>query len=167
MRRFLFAAIDRSPIATGFTTMSRPVILPGKPPFWRRAHRPVKWRSRHLATDVGAASTEGLEAIRVSTLGRRGRLTELMRGLGTLGPEARRAAGAALNVPAGMFQWTGGAINGGATGLNNVGAMTLAGPDLKYLYGVLNNAGTISHTARGLSSFATKSCNPELPTAFS
>src|SRR3984893_17016933 len=45
-----------------------------------------------------AASPEALEAIRVAALGRRGRLTELMRGLGTLAPEARRDAGAALNA---------------------------------------------------------------------
>src|SRR6202040_3172302 len=45
-----------------------------------------------------AASPEALEAIRVAALGRRGRLTELMRGLGTLAPEARREAGAALNT---------------------------------------------------------------------
>ena len=45
-----------------------------------------------------AASPEGLEAIRVAVLGRRGRLTELMRGLGALAPEARREAGAALNT---------------------------------------------------------------------
>src|SRR5882762_8762623 len=45
-----------------------------------------------------AASPEALEAIRVAALGRRGRLTELMRGLGTLAPEARREAGAALNA---------------------------------------------------------------------
>ena len=45
-----------------------------------------------------AVSPEALEAIRVAALGRRGRLTELMRGLGTLAPEARREAGAALNT---------------------------------------------------------------------
>ena len=45
-----------------------------------------------------AGSPEVLEAIRVSALGRRGRLTLLMRGLGELGPEARRVAGAALNA---------------------------------------------------------------------
>src|SRR5204863_308617 len=36
--------------------------------------------------------------IRVAALGRRGRLTELMRGLGALAPEVRRDAGAALNA---------------------------------------------------------------------
>jgi phenylalanyl-tRNA synthetase alpha chain len=45
-----------------------------------------------------AGSPEALEAIRVAALGRRGRLTLLMRGLGELDPEARRAAGAALNA---------------------------------------------------------------------
>ena len=45
-----------------------------------------------------AGSPEALEAIRVAALGRRGRLTELMRGLGALAPEARREAGAALNA---------------------------------------------------------------------
>jgi len=44
-----------------------------------------------------AGSPEALEAIRVAALGRRGRLTERMRGLGTLDPETRRVAGAALN----------------------------------------------------------------------
>jgi phenylalanyl-tRNA synthetase alpha chain len=45
-----------------------------------------------------AGSPEALEAIRVAALGRRGRLTDLMRGLGALAPEARREAGAALNT---------------------------------------------------------------------
>src|SRR5204863_5782714 len=45
-----------------------------------------------------AETPDALEAIRVAALGRRGRLTELMRGLGTLAPEARREAGAALNT---------------------------------------------------------------------
>src|ERR1700730_5518417 len=44
-----------------------------------------------------AGAPEALEAIRFSALGRRGRLTERMRGLGALDPETRRAAGVALN----------------------------------------------------------------------
>src|SRR5260370_22043939 len=44
-----------------------------------------------------AGSPEALEAIRVAALGRRGRLTERMRGLGALDSETRRVAGAALN----------------------------------------------------------------------
>ena len=52
-----------------------------------------------ILREVRAAnSPEALEAIRVAALGRRGRLTELMRGLGALAPEARRQAGAALNA---------------------------------------------------------------------
>src|SRR5215471_7926486 len=45
-----------------------------------------------------AETPDALEAIRVAALGRRGRLTELMRALGSLAPEARREAGAALNT---------------------------------------------------------------------
>src|SRR5205085_11619067 len=45
-----------------------------------------------------AGSPEALEAIRVAPLGRRGRLTGLMGGLGALAAEARREAGAALNA---------------------------------------------------------------------
>src|SRR5437016_11545876 len=52
-----------------------------------------------ILREIGeVASPEALEAIRVAALGRRGRLTELMRGLGALAPEARREAGAALNA---------------------------------------------------------------------
>lgn len=44
-----------------------------------------------------AAGLDALEEIRVAELGRKGRITGLMKGLGGLDPEARRAAGAALN----------------------------------------------------------------------
>jgi len=44
-----------------------------------------------------AESREALEEVRISALGRKGRLTALMKTLGTLEAEARRAAGAALN----------------------------------------------------------------------
>src|SRR5262249_48138359 len=57
--------------------------------------------------------------------------------------------GATFNFPAGMFQWTGGEIFGGAAGLNNTGFITLAGTATKTLSGVLNNAGTIPHTGTG------------------
>ena len=46
----------------------------------------------------GAASPEALEAVRVKYLGRRGERTLLMRGLGGLPPEVRRAQGEALNA---------------------------------------------------------------------
>jgi len=48
-----------------------------------------------IAAAVDAAT---LEAVRVSVLGKKGRLTGLMRELGALDPEARKERGAALNV---------------------------------------------------------------------
>src|ERR1051326_731504 len=44
-----------------------------------------------------AESRDQLEQVRVGALGRKGRVTQLMKTLGTLEAEARRAAGAALN----------------------------------------------------------------------
>jgi phenylalanyl-tRNA synthetase alpha chain len=55
-------------------------------------------RDETLGEISRADSLDVLEAIRVAALGRRGRLTELMRSLGALAPEARREAGAALNA---------------------------------------------------------------------
>ncbi len=52
-----------------------------------------------LLKDVEAAnSTEALEELRISALGKKGRITELMKGLGQMAPEERKAAGQALNV---------------------------------------------------------------------
>jgi phenylalanyl-tRNA synthetase alpha chain len=45
-----------------------------------------------------AGDLAALEALRVSALGRRGRVTELLKGLGQMDPEQRRAAGQALNA---------------------------------------------------------------------
>ena len=45
-----------------------------------------------------AAGLDELEQIRVSALGKKGRITELMRGLGAMNPEARKEAGQALNA---------------------------------------------------------------------
>jgi phenylalanyl-tRNA synthetase alpha chain len=45
-----------------------------------------------------ADSTDTLEALRVSLLGKKGSLTEALKGLATLPPEMRKAAGAALNI---------------------------------------------------------------------
>ncbi|HVH77412.1 MAG TPA: phenylalanine--tRNA ligase subunit alpha [Stellaceae bacterium] len=45
-----------------------------------------------------ADSPEALDGVRVKYLGRRGELTMLMRGLGALAPEVRRAQGEALNA---------------------------------------------------------------------
>jgi phenylalanyl-tRNA synthetase alpha chain len=52
-----------------------------------------------LMAEVGAADTlEALEALRVSALGKKGRITDLMKGLGGLEPEQRKATGQALNA---------------------------------------------------------------------
>lgn len=52
-----------------------------------------------LMGDVAAAETlDALEALRVSALGKKGRITDLMKGLGALDPEARKATGQALNA---------------------------------------------------------------------
>src|SRR5579885_323288 len=53
---------------------------------------------KDILRQVGAAaSLAALEEARVAALGRRGAITELMKGLGALPPEARRERGAALN----------------------------------------------------------------------
>jgi RHS repeat-associated protein len=61
-------------------------------------------------------------------------------------------SGATFNFPAGMFQWTGGAIAspipaGSSTSgtLTNAGTITLSGTGTKFLDGVLANQGTILH----------------------
>ena len=51
-----------------------------------------------LLARIEAAELDALEALRVETLGRKGRVTALMRELGTLAPGDRRAAGQALNA---------------------------------------------------------------------
>jgi len=45
-----------------------------------------------------AASSDALEALRVDALGKKGRITQLMKGLGGMDPEERKAAGQALNA---------------------------------------------------------------------
>lgn len=55
-------------------------------------------RAALTAEIAAAADAATLESARVSILGKKGRLTGLMRELGTLDPEARRERGAALNV---------------------------------------------------------------------
>ena len=51
-----------------------------------------------LAQVDAADSAEALEAIRVSALGKKGAITDAMKGLGALDPEARKARGAELNA---------------------------------------------------------------------
>jgi len=54
-------------------------------------------RDELLRLVKGATDLEGLEQVRVGALGRKGRLTALLKELGTLAPDARKARGAALN----------------------------------------------------------------------
>jgi phenylalanyl-tRNA synthetase alpha chain len=55
--------------------------------------------SAELLTAIGAAgSMEALEQLRVRALGRKGAVTELMKGLGGMSAEERRSAGPALNA---------------------------------------------------------------------
>ncbi len=52
-----------------------------------------------ILAQISAASDEaGVEAIRVSALGKKGSISEQMSGLGKMAPDERKAAGAALNV---------------------------------------------------------------------
>ena len=57
-----------------------------------------KLRSELLAEVAEAADLEALEGVRVAVLGRRGRVTELMKGISAVAAEERREAGAALNA---------------------------------------------------------------------
>jgi len=57
-----------------------------------------KLRSELVAAVNGASDLDGIEAIRVAALGKKGRLTALMKTLGSMAPEERRNAGATLNV---------------------------------------------------------------------
>ena len=51
-----------------------------------------------LAAVAAAADLPALDSVRVSALGRKGRVTELMKGLGGLAPDQRRQAGQELNA---------------------------------------------------------------------
>ena len=52
-----------------------------------------------IAAAISAASDErALEAVRVATLGKKGAVSERLKGLGAMDPEARKTAGAALNA---------------------------------------------------------------------
>ncbi|MFN0194991.1 MAG: phenylalanine--tRNA ligase subunit alpha, partial [Aestuariivirga sp.] len=51
-----------------------------------------------LAQVTAAADEAALEAVRISSLGKKGAISERMKDLGAMAPEERKAAGAALNV---------------------------------------------------------------------
>ena len=55
-------------------------------------------RSDILAQVSGAADPAALEAVRVGVLGKKGQVTQLMKTLGGLAPDQRKAAGQALNA---------------------------------------------------------------------
>lgn len=55
-------------------------------------------RTEVIAAVEEASDREALEAIRVSALGKKGRVSELMRTLGSMSPEERKEAGPALNA---------------------------------------------------------------------
>ena len=55
-------------------------------------------RDEMLAAVNAAASLADLDEVRVAALGKKGRVTGLMKELGGLDPDARRARGQALNV---------------------------------------------------------------------
>lgn len=57
-----------------------------------------KLRSELVAAVNGASDLDGVEAVRVAALGKKGRLTALMKSLGSMAPEERRSVGATLNV---------------------------------------------------------------------
>ena len=54
-------------------------------------------QSATLGSVAAATSLDALEAVRVELLGRKGRITDMMKTLGSLSPEERRERGAALN----------------------------------------------------------------------
>jgi phenylalanyl-tRNA synthetase alpha chain len=55
-------------------------------------------RDELIGAVAAADGLDALEGIRVSALGRKGRITEMMKGLGALDPDQRREAGQALNL---------------------------------------------------------------------
>src|SRR6516164_2832941 len=55
-------------------------------------------RAETRAAIERATDPAALEAVRVAALGRKGAVTDLMKNLATLAPEARRAYGAAVNA---------------------------------------------------------------------
>ncbi|MDP6785930.1 MAG: phenylalanine--tRNA ligase subunit alpha [Rhodospirillales bacterium] len=54
-------------------------------------------RTELMAAVAGAGDAQALEAVRVAALGRKGRVTALMKGLGTVEADQRKTIGAALN----------------------------------------------------------------------
>ena len=55
-------------------------------------------RAKYLAATAAAEDEAALEAVRLAALGKKGEISALMATLGKMEPEARKTAGAALNV---------------------------------------------------------------------
>jgi phenylalanyl-tRNA synthetase alpha chain len=55
-------------------------------------------RGKYIGAIAGAADETALEEVRLSALGKKGEISALMAGLGKMDPDARKAAGAALNA---------------------------------------------------------------------
>jgi phenylalanyl-tRNA synthetase alpha chain len=55
-------------------------------------------KAKYLTAVAGAADESALEEVRLAALGKKGEVSALMAGLGKMDPDARKAAGAALNV---------------------------------------------------------------------
>jgi phenylalanyl-tRNA synthetase alpha chain len=55
-------------------------------------------RSELMTAVADAPDPAGLESVRVAALGKKGRITAMMKGLGSMAPEERREAGAGLNA---------------------------------------------------------------------
>ena len=55
-------------------------------------------RTELLAEVEQAGTLDALEQVRITALGKKGRITERMKTLGGLDPEARKTAGQALNA---------------------------------------------------------------------
>lgn len=61
-------------------------------------HDVERLRNETVAAIAAAATPAALEQLRVEALGKKGRVTELMKRLGAIAPEARKSVGAALNA---------------------------------------------------------------------
>ncbi len=55
-------------------------------------------RSELIAAAKTAADMNAIEELRISVLGKKGRITQMMKGLGSMDPAQRKDAGAALNT---------------------------------------------------------------------
>ncbi len=58
----------------------------------------LKLENDLLAQIAGAADESALEAVRVSALGKKGSVSELLKGLGAMSPEERKLEGAKINA---------------------------------------------------------------------